>query len=93
MDPLNNPLGKLRILLVDDHEIVRNGVRTLIEREAGWEVCGEAADGRTAVTLAEKLEPDVVVLDIGLPELNGARRRAADQACAAEERGADLYRR
>jgi DNA-binding NarL/FixJ family response regulator len=43
----------------------------LIEQEAGWEVCGEAVDGRKAVALAEKLEPDVVVLDIGMPELNG----------------------
>lgn len=66
-----HPLKKLRILLVDDHYVIRQGVRTLIEKEAEWEVCGEAADGRTAVALAEKLMPDVVVLDIGMPELNG----------------------
>jgi DNA-binding NarL/FixJ family response regulator len=65
------PIGKLRILLADDHEVVRHGVRMLIEKEPGWEVCGEAADGRKAVALAEKLAPDVVVLDIGMPELNG----------------------
>ncbi len=64
-------MEKLRILLADDHEVVRQGVRILIEKEAGWEVCGEAANGRTAVALAEKLKPDVVVLDIGMPELNG----------------------
>jgi DNA-binding NarL/FixJ family response regulator len=64
-------LQKLRILLADDHEVVRHGVRTLIEKEAGWEVCGEAGDGREAVLLAKKLEPDVVVLDMGMPELNG----------------------
>ena len=64
-------MEKLRILLADDHEIVRHGVRMLIEKEAGWEVCGEAADGRAAVALAEKLAPDVVVLDMGMPELNG----------------------
>ena len=67
----NIPLEKLRILLADDHEVVRHGVRMLIEKEAGWEVCGEAADGRKAVALAEQLAPDVVVLDMGMPELNG----------------------
>lgn len=64
-------MEKLRILLADDHEIVRHGVRTLIEKEAGWEICGEAGDGRNAVLLAKKLRPDVVVLDLGMPELNG----------------------
>ena len=64
-------MEKLRILLADDHEIVRQGVRMLIEKEPGWEVCAEAADGRKAVALAENLTPDVVVLDMGMPELNG----------------------
>lgn len=64
-------MEKLRILLADDHEVVRHGVRMLIEKEAGWEVCGEAVDGRKAVALAEKLAPDVVVLDLGMPALNG----------------------
>jgi DNA-binding NarL/FixJ family response regulator len=64
-------MSKLRILLADDHEVVRQGVRKMIEQESEWEVCGEAADGRAAVSLAEKLAPDVVVLDIGMPELNG----------------------
>jgi len=64
-------LEKLRILLADDHEVVRHGVRMLIEKEAGWQVCGEAVDGRKAVALAEKLAPDIVVLDMGMPELNG----------------------
>ena len=71
MVQLNSSLQKLRILVADDHEVARHGVRMLIEKVEGWEVCGEAADGRTAVTLAEKLAPDVVVLDIGMPELNG----------------------
>lgn len=65
------PSPKLRILLADDHEIVRQGARALIERRPGWEVCGEAADGRTAVALAEKLQPHIAVLDLGMPELNG----------------------
>ncbi|MGA3171355.1 MAG: response regulator transcription factor [Chthoniobacteraceae bacterium] len=64
-------MKKLRILLVDDHEVVRAGIRMLINREEGWEICGEAIDGRKAVTLAGQLKPDIVVLDIGMPELNG----------------------
>ena len=61
----------LRILVADDHEIVRQGVRALLERRPDWQICGEAADGRTAVSLAEKLQPDIAVLDLGMPELNG----------------------
>jgi DNA-binding NarL/FixJ family response regulator len=64
-------MKKLRILLADDHEVVREGVRRLIEKETGWEVCGEAGDGRKAVALAVQLNPDVVVLDMAMPELNG----------------------
>jgi DNA-binding NarL/FixJ family response regulator len=61
----------IRILVVDDHAIVREGVRKLIERHGGWEVCGEANSGRDGVKLAEELRPDIVVLDIGIDELNG----------------------
>ncbi len=64
-------MKKLRILVADDHEVVRQGVRRLIETQEDWEVCGEAVDGRQAVGLAEKLLPDVVVLDVGMPHLNG----------------------
>jgi DNA-binding NarL/FixJ family response regulator len=60
-----------RILLVDDHEIVRRGMGALIETHPGWHVCGEAADGRTAVALAKTLEPDVIVMDLCMPGLNG----------------------
>jgi two-component system, NarL family, response regulator NreC len=67
----NQQQKKLRILLADDHEVVRAGARMLIEKETEWEVCGEAADGRKAVALAETLIPDIIVLDIGMPELNG----------------------
>jgi DNA-binding NarL/FixJ family response regulator len=62
---------RLRILLADDHEVVRQGVRMLIAAEPAWEICGEASDGRSAVALAAKLTPDVVVLDLGMPNLNG----------------------
>src|SRR5579871_2137762 len=62
---------KLRILLADDHEIVRRGLRALLEKHEGWEVCGEASDGREAVEKALQLHPDVVIVDIGMPNLNG----------------------
>ena len=61
----------LRILIVDDHAVVRRGVRALLESQREWEVSGEAATGREAVELARKLQPDVVVMDLSLPELNG----------------------
>ncbi|PYX65398.1 MAG: DNA-binding response regulator [Acidobacteria bacterium] len=61
----------LRILLADDHEVVRHGVRGLLAGHPGWEVCGEATDGRDAVNKALELKPDVVVLDISMPNLNG----------------------
>jgi DNA-binding NarL/FixJ family response regulator len=60
-----------RVLLVDDHEVVRYGLRSLLEASAGYTVCGEAADGRAGVELADSLRPDIVVMDIGMPELNG----------------------
>jgi len=61
----------LRILIADDHELARNGIRALLESHAGWEVCGEAKDGRETVELAANLRPDIVLLDIGMPNLNG----------------------
>ncbi|HUC29286.1 MAG TPA: response regulator transcription factor [Candidatus Acidoferrum sp.] len=62
---------KLRILLADDHEIVRRGLCALLQKHEGWEVVGEAADGRDAVQKAKQLKPDVVIVDIGMPNLNG----------------------
>jgi two-component system response regulator NreC len=61
----------VRILVADDHEVVREGVRALIERQSDLEVCGVAATGREAVDLARKTKPNVVVLDITMPELDG----------------------
>lgn len=61
----------LRILIADDHEIVRQGLRSLLQSRPGWQVCGEAADGWEAVTKAAELHPDVVALDVGMPNLNG----------------------
>jgi DNA-binding NarL/FixJ family response regulator len=62
---------KLRILLADDHEIVRRGLCSLLQKREGWEVCGEASDGREAGEMAKQLKPDVVIVDIGMPYLNG----------------------
>jgi DNA-binding NarL/FixJ family response regulator len=60
-----------RILIADDHEVVRRGLRALLEDHQGWEVCDEAVDGREAVEKALRLKPDVVILDVGMPNLNG----------------------
>ena len=61
----------LRIFLADDHEVVRSGIRSILNTQPGWEICGEAANGREAVEKVATLKPDVVVIDIGMPELNG----------------------
>ena len=61
----------LRILVADDHDIIRRGLKSLLTAKPGWEVCAEAKNGREAVSLAEEHKPDVVVMDISMPELNG----------------------
>jgi len=61
----------LRVLIADDHELARRGIRAVLESHPRWEVCGEAKDGRESVELAASLRPDVVLLDIGMPNLNG----------------------
>ncbi len=63
--------AKTRILIADDHEIVRRGLRALIESQANWEVVGEAVTGREAVELAKQFSPQVAVLDVSMPEMNG----------------------
>src|SRR5260370_39985493 len=64
-------MSGLRILIADDHEVARQGIRALLESHPGWEVCAEAKDGREAVELATNSKPDIVLLDIGMPNLNG----------------------
>jgi len=61
----------LRILLADDHKVVRQGTRALLSTVPEWEIVGEADNGRDAVSLTSELKPDIVILDIGMPELNG----------------------
>lgn len=79
-------MPSLRILIADDHAVVRAGLRTLLESRSGWEVCAEAADGRDAVEKAAKLKPDIAVLDIGMPLLNGveATRRIRSSSPTTE---------
>jgi DNA-binding NarL/FixJ family response regulator len=72
MDPYFDGCGvSTRILLVEDHQVLRDGLRGLIERAADFEVVAEAGDGATAVALSEQLRPDLVVMDIWLPRLSG----------------------
>ena len=64
-------MRKIRVLMADDHQLMRSGIRLMLEREADLSVVGEAGDGREAVALAKSLRPDVVVMDIGMANLNG----------------------
>jgi two-component system, NarL family, response regulator NreC len=75
-------MSKIRILLADDHVVMRRGIRALLERREGFEVVAEAGDGREAVQLTEVHSPDVVVADIAMPNLNGieAARQIAQKA-------------
>lgn len=74
-------MNPIRILLADDHTVMRRGLRVLLERQPGFAVVGEAADGAEAVELAAREKPDVAVLDIGMPTLNGieAARRIVEK--------------
>jgi DNA-binding NarL/FixJ family response regulator len=69
--PPRSPSITARLLLVDDHEIVRRGLRSILAVRRDWEIVGEAANGREAVELARRWKPDVVIMDISMPELNG----------------------
>lgn len=78
-------MARTRILIADDHEIFRKGLRSLLESRAEWEICGEASNGMEAVEAAKKLTPDILVMDIGMPYVNGLEatkqvRKALPQA-------------
>src|SRR2546426_10688811 len=79
-------MRKIGVLLVDDHAVVRQGLRALLAGEEDMEVVGEAENGRQAVTLAKERTPDVVVMDVAMPMLNGleATRQILKQAPAAK---------
>ena len=64
-------MGPVRVLVADDHAILRQGIKSMLEARLGWQVVGEAANGRDAVEKAARLKPDIVLLDITMPELNG----------------------
>src|ERR1700681_2690838 len=64
-------MKSLRILIADDHDLMRRGIKGMLQSHAGWEICGEAHTGREAVAKAQELKPDIAILDISMPDLNG----------------------
>ena len=64
-------MGNLRILIADDHPAIREGVRTVLTKQANWAVCGEAVDGWDALEKAKSMKPDVILLDVRMPNLGG----------------------
>src|SRR5262249_49658403 len=69
--PCSREPAMVRILLADDHDVVRRGLKALLQERADWEICGEALSGRQAVDLARETQPDVAILDLMMPDLNG----------------------
>lgn len=91
-------MAAVRILLADDHTLVREGLRKILEAQPGWEVIGEAADGRQAVRLAIDLKPDVVIMDLAMPQLSGveaiqqiARRLASTRVLVLSMHADEVY--
>ena len=85
-------MKRITVLLAEDHEIVREGLRALLEHEDDIEVIGEAQTGRQAVKLTSKLRPDVVVMDIAMPLLNGLGSHPANSPSQTRYQGADSLR-
>ena len=69
-------MAQIRILLVDDHAILRDGIRSLLEKDTQFKVIGEAGDGRTAIEMTRQLKPDIVLMDVAMPLLNGLEATA-----------------
>jgi two-component system, NarL family, response regulator NreC len=74
-------MSKLRVLLADDHQMFREGLRTIVNAQTDMEVIGEADNGRTAVMLAQQVQPDVLVMDISMPKLNGLKATEQVKEC------------
>ena len=66
-----NTIKEIKILLVDDHKLLRDGLRNIIEQRSNMHIIGEASDGREAIKVASKLLPDVIVIDLAMPGMNG----------------------
>src|ERR1700691_3187314 len=64
-------MNTIKVLIADDHDLMRRGIKSIIDTKKGWEICGEAQTGVQAVAKAKELKPDVAILDIGMPDLNG----------------------
>lgn len=79
-------VGKIRVLLADDHAVVRTGLRALLNAEPGMEIVGEAGNGREAIGMCEKLMPDIVLMDITMPEIDGLEATRVIQKCCPEAR-------
>src|SRR4030081_2013089 len=84
-------MNRFSILVADDHPVFRFGLRSLLGSHEGWEVCGESADGRDTVKKCRQLKPDLLILDICMPELNG--RGPADSEPQSWPGHPDLDRR
>ncbi|HEX8073036.1 MAG TPA: response regulator transcription factor [Pyrinomonadaceae bacterium] len=85
-------MSKLRVFLADDHEVLREGLKMLVNAQPDMEVCGEAADGRAAVAGVRELLPDVAVLDVSMPELNGLQATERIKECCPDARVLTLTR-
>jgi DNA-binding NarL/FixJ family response regulator len=64
-------MATAKLLITDDHEVVRQGVRTILKNRPQWEICGEAVNGKDAIDKAQKLRPDIIIMDITMPEMGG----------------------
>ncbi len=77
-------MSEIRVLIAEDHETVREGLRLIVDGQDDMQVCGEAGNGREAISLAQKLNPDVLLMDISMPELNGLKAAAKLKRIAPE---------